>query len=534
MHTATYSPQDNKIRLFFAERISKEEWNRLKTAGFSWTMKQKSDMVAHWTPDREDIALEYAEEIEDEDQPRAERAAERAERFGGYRDSGQERTGDMLDRIDRMPDAYGHQNHQVAANRAARRDRLINRTITSWSKPEYWQKRTERVIAHELYLEQPAVRHRRLKGIRSDLRKLQKRYQESYEQQVAYRKRMINMRDNMNGECKLVMGPLHRWDFEPLGYDYDIASEYGFDVISRVHLYSILGWERYRDATSYTKAYPNVEEPVVATLKDHMALHGASCAEILELYFTAHPEDPQLFTDSRWIRHYELRIAYEEAMIKAVGGTIANAHAHHDGVHAEEAEVDAIVVPGGWFGTRQVQKISKDRNGDLAGIYFFGKRYAHQEREYIYRVKAESLSIDHYRAPTMEELTIFNQSKKDIRKETTGTLVNVSVECATNLIKELFSEAPEDKRPSVKQVTQARYSAMSKGDYAHYGTCTLFSWSNKRIQSLDKIRVFQRYDGFRATIQDIVVLTDKKQVTIKPTIPVPELTQTPARQEVNA
>lgn len=44
-----------------------------------------------WTPERRDTALEYAGVIEDEDQSPEERAADRAERFGDYRDK---RTGE--------------------------------------------------------------------------------------------------------------------------------------------------------------------------------------------------------------------------------------------------------------------------------------------------------------------------------------------------------------------------------------------------------------------------------------------------------
>lgn len=37
---ATYSPQDDKIRIYFKQRIDKDLWEQFKEKGFTWTMKQ--------------------------------------------------------------------------------------------------------------------------------------------------------------------------------------------------------------------------------------------------------------------------------------------------------------------------------------------------------------------------------------------------------------------------------------------------------------------------------------------------------------
>jgi hypothetical protein len=170
MH-ATYSPEDDKIRLYFdGVRIPRDEWDRLKSAGFSWTMKQSSDMVAHWSPNREDLALEYADTIEDEDQPVAERAADRAERFTGYLDKREGEAQAAADTHASGPAIHAHQSERRAEIEARKHDRKASHAVDQWSKAEYWQRRTAGVISHAMHQSRADVRHRRIKGLESELR----------------------------------------------------------------------------------------------------------------------------------------------------------------------------------------------------------------------------------------------------------------------------------------------------------------------------------------------------------------------------
>ena len=41
-HSATYSPEDNKLRLYPAHRLDKETYERVKAAGFSWELHAHS------------------------------------------------------------------------------------------------------------------------------------------------------------------------------------------------------------------------------------------------------------------------------------------------------------------------------------------------------------------------------------------------------------------------------------------------------------------------------------------------------------
>ena len=85
MH-ATYSPDDNKLRLYPDSRLPRDTCERVKAAGFKWAPKQELFVAPAWTPDREDLLIEFCGEIDDEDTSLVERAQERAERFEEYSD----------------------------------------------------------------------------------------------------------------------------------------------------------------------------------------------------------------------------------------------------------------------------------------------------------------------------------------------------------------------------------------------------------------------------------------------------------------
>lgn len=169
-YSATYSPEDNKLRLYVG-RVPRDEYEKLRAEGWTSTPKQNCNFVATWTPTRRDTALEYAGIIEDEDMGPDERAADRAERFGGYRDKRTDEATGHADRYDAGPSAHGYQSASRAERSAARHDRIAGRAVDSWSKAEYWVQRTAGVISHALYVSSPSVRMGRIKTLEAELRK---------------------------------------------------------------------------------------------------------------------------------------------------------------------------------------------------------------------------------------------------------------------------------------------------------------------------------------------------------------------------
>lgn len=65
--TATYSPEDNKLRLYAASHLNTDLYARAKAAGFSWAPRQQLFVAPMWTPGREDLLIELAGTIDDEE-----------------------------------------------------------------------------------------------------------------------------------------------------------------------------------------------------------------------------------------------------------------------------------------------------------------------------------------------------------------------------------------------------------------------------------------------------------------------------------
>src|SRR5712692_4186909 len=85
--TATYSPDDNKLRLYASSRLDKDLYARVRAAGFIWAPKQDLFVAPMWTPERADLLQELAGDIGDDDASLVDRAEDRADRFTEYHHS---------------------------------------------------------------------------------------------------------------------------------------------------------------------------------------------------------------------------------------------------------------------------------------------------------------------------------------------------------------------------------------------------------------------------------------------------------------
>jgi phospholipid N-methyltransferase len=179
MYTATYSPEDNKLRLYAATRLDKETYERVRAAGFIYAPKQELFVAPMWTPSREDLLLELADEIGDEDTTLVERQEARAERFGDYSDACKEDAEQARQNVERItngipmgqPILVGHHSERHARKDAERIENGMRRAVKMWETAEYWRSRAAGAIRHAKYKELPAVRARRIKGLEADQRK---------------------------------------------------------------------------------------------------------------------------------------------------------------------------------------------------------------------------------------------------------------------------------------------------------------------------------------------------------------------------
>ena len=145
--TATYSPEDNKLRLYATGRLDPATYAQVKVAGFTYAAKQQLFVAPMWTPQREDLLLELCDEIEDEDHSLVERAEERNERFSEYSEN---RTADaerahnavkaIADSIPMgQPILVGHHSERRARRAAQRIDDGMRKAIKMWDTATYWR-----------------------------------------------------------------------------------------------------------------------------------------------------------------------------------------------------------------------------------------------------------------------------------------------------------------------------------------------------------------------------------------------------------
>ena len=176
--TATYSPEDNKLRLSSLTRLDKETYTRVREAGFKWAPKQEIFVAPMWTPEREDLLIELCGEIGDEDTSLMERQEQRAERFEEYSDN---RKADaeaahravhaIADGIPfGQPILVGHHSEKHARRDAEKIENGMRKAVKMWETSTYWTQRAASAIRHAKYKELPAVRARRIKGLESDIR----------------------------------------------------------------------------------------------------------------------------------------------------------------------------------------------------------------------------------------------------------------------------------------------------------------------------------------------------------------------------
>lgn len=184
--TATYSPEDNKLRLKPALRLDGDTYARVKAAGFAWAPRQEIFVAPMWTPEREALCLELAGDLEDEDTALVDRAEERAERFEGYeerRAADAARAHAAVESLTQgiplgQPILVGHHSQRHAERDQQRIENGMRKAVRAFETSVYWKRRAAGALANAKYKERPDVRHRRIKGLEADARKFRKDIEE--------------------------------------------------------------------------------------------------------------------------------------------------------------------------------------------------------------------------------------------------------------------------------------------------------------------------------------------------------------------
>jgi len=504
-YEATYCPEDDKLRLYVG-RIPREEYNFLRAEGWTSTSKQseagQGEFAAVWTPSREATALQYAEFIGDEDTPPTERAADRAERFGGYMEKRAGEATGHADNYDSRPAAHGFQSERKAERAAARHDRIGDRATDQWSKAEYWQRRTAGVISHALHKSSPEMRMGRIKTLEAELRKARA----DLESRAKHYRNMVKLSALEDPEQKTRL-VLH-------------------------YVGSTSTWERYLHprAATLESEYWRTNETSLYSLMTY-ELDPITGAEACALYFSDHGEPKD---STQWSRHLELRLAYEHQMLEAQGG------------RAAFVEMEA----GGFVGKHQITKVTKSpATGRVVSVEIehmsetnqYGREWSDGKGPRMLKtlINIERMGANIYRAPTDEERAVYAAKVADAKKAKAKAskekaaagencpLINPTDEDAERL-QALWNEKATEcgwyqrnggKPSEVLRMTQAQYSANSGGTYATLGTITVCEHGTKHEKrsgdtitrhSVFKIR--STSNGYNA--DRVVLITDKPQKKI--------------------
>lgn len=337
--TATYSPEDNKLRLYSLSRLDGETYARVKAAGFRFAPKQDLFVAPMWTPARADLLLDLCGEIGDEDTSLAERAEDRAERFTDYSDRRAEEANTAREAVDKIvehipfgqPILVGHHSERRARKDQARIETGIRRAISLWDTSNYWTRRAAGALRNAKYKELPEVRARRIKAIEAEQRKAQR------------------SKDEANTFLSL-------WARE--GLDLERALKIaGFD---RVYLRDASGEQTFVSIWSALRGGKVTVEDAAAQA---MAVHRATIASA-----------------ERWISHHDNRLSYERAMLGEAGGLAADRFTIEVG--------GQVLIRDEWLTVLRVTR----RGGNVVSV--------RTNARYVPLRKVEE--ITDYRAPTTE------------------------------------------------------------------------------------------------------------------------------------
>lgn len=333
--TATYSPDDNKIRLTASARLDPDLYRRVDGAGFKWAPKLEQFIASMWTPEREDLALELAGEIMDEDSSLMGRAEDRAERFEGYQERRMEEAEQAREAVAAIADNIplgqpilrGHHSERHARRDQERIERGMRKAVQLWRTSEYWKHRAAAAIRHAKYKERPDVRARRIKTLEADKRKRERQRKEA-----EVELRLWNMIEEEPTRFKRKEGPeltlleRARW------------------VANRAHFPAVL----HEDRGGYWSAW-DVLRPTEEIFSDCPSL---TPEEVLEKARGYYPE--RIAYCDRWLEHLNNRLEYERAMLADAGGITS------DRVRPEKGGgCKCWASPrGGWSYIRKVNKVS--------------------------------------------------------------------------------------------------------------------------------------------------------------------------------
>lgn len=294
--TATYSPDDNKLRLYASSRLDPETYARVKACGFKWAPKQDLFVAPMWTPAREDLLIGLCGEIGDEDTSLIDRAEVRADRFDEYSDkrmadaeAARKAVAAIADNIPfGQPILVGHHSEKHARRDAEKIENGMRKAVKMWRTSQYWEQRAQGAIRHAKYKELPAVRARRIKTIEADQRKEQR----NKAQAASF---------------------LHLWTECGNETDIELQMKVALRIANACWLH-LPRKEGDREDWQYT---PTAYDALTNSSPSLYA--PRSLTEVIEHAKRVYPANIAHY--ERWIEHYDNRLTYERMMLDEAGAS---------------------------------------------------------------------------------------------------------------------------------------------------------------------------------------------------------------------
>jgi phospholipid N-methyltransferase len=412
--TATYSPEDNKLRLFSVHRLDPETYKRVNAAGFRWAPKQRLFVAPMWTPARADLLIALCGEIGDEDTSLVERAEERADRFSEYRAKRADDANRAHDAVHRIADhipmgqpiMIGHHSERRARKDQERIQNGMHQAVKMWETSQYWKDRAAGAIAHAKYKELPEVRYRRIKGLESDLRK------------------QVKAKDEAEALIRL-------WDKATLTLERAqfIADRMGY------HSFKF-------PLDRYPRQLPASQDEGPMSIGRAIETGVITPDQAADLVF---PWQRRVIAwADRWITHYTNRLAYERAMLGEAGGIKADAFDLRPG--------GRVLVRGTWSTIVRLNK----KGGQVVSVTTNSRFVPVRGLE----------EIDDYQAPTEEAAAKATAATK------LAPLCNYNHENFVKMTKAEWERIHKDykaTRTIGKGAPGDRYDRFDKSPYEMYG-----------------------------------------------------------------
>ncbi|MCH9640063.1 MAG: DUF3560 domain-containing protein [Betaproteobacteria bacterium] len=180
--TATYSAEDNKLRLYCASRLDDETYQVVKENGFKWAPSQELFVAPKWTPRREDLCIALAGEITAEQSTVLERAEIKAERLDDLAMRRSQQANAFHQAASRISERFaggqpilvGHHSERGARRDQTRMNAEMKKAVAAQNAVSYWNYKASGVEHHANRKNNVGVRSRRIKTLLAELRDRQR------------------------------------------------------------------------------------------------------------------------------------------------------------------------------------------------------------------------------------------------------------------------------------------------------------------------------------------------------------------------